>query len=211
MYMHTHTYTPSGKVPGGGSVEVFLQGSFYSSGSSAPPGLHAASLYIRNISPPVPEAVQRRHIKIYISGIKAPEDVVNTVQWRGRYLRCELPLGIFCCYQVLRKLLIFHGVLRTHIQVWISKTHRALQQLTMCTHRFGLLLQIYNLREEVRDLFLLPGSILGLTSQFLRYGRDLETGQPWSDRKFSSTWERRRCVWSIDRPMKWRTQMKQKN
>lgn len=63
----------------------------------------------------------------------------------------------------------------------------------MCTHRLGFLLQIYYLREEVCDLFLLPGSILGLTSQFLRYGRDLETGQPWSDRKFSST-ERGRDV-----------------
>lgn len=46
------------------------------------------------------------------------------------------------------------------------------------THRFGFLLQIYYLREEVRDLLLLAGSVLRLTSQFLRYGRDLEAGQP---------------------------------
>lgn len=48
----------------------------------------------------------------------------------------------------------------------------------MQTHRFGFLLQIDDLREEVRDLLLLSGSILGLPGQLLRDGRDLETGQP---------------------------------
>lgn len=50
-------------------------------------------------------------------------------------------------------------------------------------HGFGFLLQVYYLREEVRDLLLLAGGILGLTRQFLRYGGDLEAGRPWRDGK----------------------------
>lgn len=51
-------------------------------------------------------------------------------------------------------------------------------RLYVCTHRFGFLLQVHYLREEVSDFLLLPGGILSFTSQLLRYGRDLETGQP---------------------------------
>lgn len=67
-------------------------------------------------------------IKIYIFLIKElgkQGHVVKTVQWCGSYLCCKLPLGIFSCHQVLRKLLIFHRILETHMQVWISKTSRA--------------------------------------------------------------------------------------
>lgn len=60
-HTHTHVHSPLGTVPGDGSVEGFLQCSFCSSGSSAPPGLHAASLYTLNISPPAPGAVQYTH------------------------------------------------------------------------------------------------------------------------------------------------------
>lgn len=114
------------------------------------------------------------------------DGLVRTEQWCGSYLRCELPLSIFSCHQVLRELLILHCILDTQMQVWLTEHDDAHIWVKagsrVCTHRLGFLLQIHYLREEVRDLFLLSGGVLGLTSQFLRYGRDLEAGQPWQDR-----------------------------
>lgn len=43
------------------------------------------------------------------------------------------------------------------------------------THRLGFLLKIDDLRQQVCDLLLLPGGVLGLSSQLLRDGRDLKT------------------------------------
>lgn len=68
VYTHTGTHTqmdtqgpsPWGTGRGDGSVGAFQQGSSCSSGSSAPPGLHAASRYTLNISPPAPGAVHWR-------------------------------------------------------------------------------------------------------------------------------------------------------
>lgn len=45
------------------------------------------------------------------------------------------------------------------------------------THRLGFLLKIYDLRQQVCDLLLLPGGVLGLSSQLLGDGGDLKTGQ----------------------------------
>lgn len=54
--------------------------------------------------------------------------------------------------------------------------------LFMYTHRFGFLLKVYYLGQEVCDLLLLSGGILSLTGQFLCYDGDLETRQPWNCR-----------------------------
>lgn len=63
---HTPTASPWGTVPGDGSVGGFQLRCFCSSGSSAPPGLHAAFLYTPSISPPAPGAVVL-HFRVTVS------------------------------------------------------------------------------------------------------------------------------------------------
>lgn len=101
------------------------------------------------------------------------------------YLGCELPLGVFSCHQMLRELLVLQSMLSTH------KTHKRrsmyvgflFNQSVFCASanadRFGLFLQVDNLREQVCDFLLLAGRILCLPRQFLCYGGDLKTGLSW--------------------------------
>lgn len=49
--------------------------------------------------------------------------------------------------------------------------------MNTATHRLGFLLKIYDLRQQVRDLLLLAGGVVGLSSQLLGDDRDLKTGQ----------------------------------
>lgn len=46
-------------------------------------------------------------------------------------------------------------------------------------HRFGLFLQVDNLRKQVCDFLLLASRILRLPGQLLRDGGDLQTGLSW--------------------------------
>lgn len=98
------------------------------------------------------------------------------------YLGCELPLGIFSRHQMLRELLILQSILSTQN----THKHRSVCVIFFCNlkvfcesanaDRFGLFLQVDNLREQVCDFLLLAGRILGLPAQLLRYCGDLQTG-----------------------------------
>lgn len=55
-------------------------------------------------------------------------------------------------------------------------------------YRFGLLLQVNDLRQQVRDLLLLAGSVFGLLGQFLRDAGDLHVGVPFDQETTIARW-----------------------
>lgn len=50
----------------------------------------------------------------------------------------------------------------------------------MVSYQLDLLLEVYYLREEVRDLLLLPGGVVTLSGQFFRQRCDLKVGIAWN-------------------------------
>lgn len=53
----------------------------------------------------------------------------------------------------------------------------------MVSYQLDLLLEVHYLREEVRDLLLLPGGVVALSGQFFRQRCDLKVGIAWNDGK----------------------------
>lgn len=53
----------------------------------------------------------------------------------------------------------------------------------MVSYQLDLLLEVYYLREEVRDLLLLPGGVVTLSGQFFRQRCDLKVGIAWNARQ----------------------------
>lgn len=49
------------------------------------------------------------------------------------------------------------------------------------SYQLDLLLEVYYLREEVRDLLLLPGGVIAFSGQFFRQRCDLKVGIAWND------------------------------
>lgn len=53
----------------------------------------------------------------------------------------------------------------------------------MVSYQLDLFLEVHYLREEVRDLLLLPGGVVALSGQFFRQRCDLKVGIAWNDRQ----------------------------
>lgn len=53
----------------------------------------------------------------------------------------------------------------------------------MVSYQLDLLLEVHYLREEVRDLLLLPGGVIALSGQLFRQRCDLKVGIAWNDGK----------------------------
>lgn len=82
-----------------------------------------------------------------------------------------------------------------YINIYCNKNDNAIKALKcwyfrkvipseVFSYQLCFLLQVHDLGEKVRDLLLLPGSIVALFGQLLRQGRYLQVGIAWRDQKW---------------------------